>query len=196
MQTSASGMKPARIATFSRIETFCASHKLACKLLSDAENQKLFGKSSRRHGHNYKVVVTVRGEIDPTSGMVVDLTDLKAYMKEVIMEPLDRKDLDQDIPYFANVVSTTENLAVFIWENLQRYLPTGALYKIKLYETEENSVTYKGGIPAPAAAAGKGTMPADGKKLCNDLQKPNHDCFFPANSHCLSGTLSLGGIHG
>nr|XP_056716823.1 6-pyruvoyl tetrahydrobiopterin synthase-like [Euleptes europaea] len=170
------------------------------KLLSDAENQKLFGKSSQRHGHNYKVVVTVRGEINPTSGMVVDLTDLKTYMKEAITEPLDRKDLDEDIPYFANVVSTTENLALFIWENLQRYLPAGALYKIKLYETEENGVTYKGDAPAPAAVMGTCIAPLltpDAKKICNGLEKddlPNGDSF-PANGRCLFGTLSLGEIH-
>ncbi|XP_060107645.1 6-pyruvoyl tetrahydrobiopterin synthase-like [Heteronotia binoei] len=132
---------------------------LSSERLSEAENQKLFGKCSRRHGHNYKVVVTVRGEINPTSGMVVDLADLKAYMKEAITERLDRKDLDQDIPCFANVVSTTENLALFIWENLQRHLPAGALYKIKLYETEENSVIYKGEVPAKATVMSMCTAP-------------------------------------
>ncbi|XP_054853955.1 6-pyruvoyl tetrahydrobiopterin synthase-like [Eublepharis macularius] len=187
MQASASGQKPARMAAFSRTDTFCASHRLACKLLSEAENRKLFGKSSQWHGHNFKVVVTVRGEINPTSGMVVDLRDLKAYMKEAITEPLDRKDLDQDIPYFANVVSTTENLALFIWDNLQRHLPRGALYKIKLYETEEKSIIYKGEGSTPVSVMGMCTVPLlslDDKKLCNGCEKhdtPNLDCFFPAN---------------
>ncbi|XP_077162207.1 6-pyruvoyl tetrahydrobiopterin synthase-like isoform X2 [Paroedura picta] len=138
------------------------------KGLREEENQTLFGKGIRRHGHNYKVVVTVRGEINPTSGMVVDLTDLKASMKEAITEPLDRKDLDQDIPYFASIVSTTENLALFIWENLQSHLPAGALYKIKVYETEENSIIYKGEAPAPAAAMSMCTAPllsSGGKEL-------------------------------
>ncbi|KAL8173579.1 UNVERIFIED_CONTAM: hypothetical protein K2H54_008658 [Gekko kuhli] len=135
----------------------------------------------------FLVVVTVRGEINPTSGMVVDLTDLKAYMKEAITEPLDRKDLDRDIPYFASVVSTTENLALFIWENLQRHLPAGALYKIKLYETEENSIVYKGEAPAPAQDKRMCTaplLPPDGKKLCNCLEKyevPSCDCFRTPN---------------
>ncbi|NWR89995.1 PTPS synthase, partial [Furnarius figulus] len=121
----------------------CLSHS---KALSDEENLKLFGKCNNPngHGHNYKVVVTVRGEIDPVSGMVMNLTELKEHMQEAIMEPLDHKNLDQDVPYFAEVVSTTENVAVFIWENLQRLLPAGILYKVKVFETEQNVVVYKG----------------------------------------------------
>uniref|UniRef100_A0A6J0TRT9 6-pyruvoyltetrahydropterin synthase n=1 Tax=Pogona vitticeps TaxID=103695 RepID=A0A6J0TRT9_9SAUR len=149
---------PRRTATFSRIDTFSASHRLACKSLSDAENKKLFGPCSQRHGHNYKVVVTVRGEIDPMSGMVVDLTDLKAYMKQAITNPLDKKHLDQDVPYFANVASTTENLAMFIWESLQKHLPENTLHKIKVYEMDELSVTYKGEAPSPSPCLGVCTV--------------------------------------
>ncbi|XP_062995458.1 6-pyruvoyl tetrahydrobiopterin synthase-like [Elgaria multicarinata webbii] len=142
---------PLKTAAFSRIDTFSASHKLACKSLSDEENKKLFGQSKQRHGHNYKVVVTVHGEINPISGMVIDLMDLKAYMTEAITKPLDKRDLDEDVPYFANVVSSTENLAVFIWENLQKHLPVKTLYKIKIYETDESSFVYKGEATAPSA---------------------------------------------
>ncbi|XP_049745261.1 6-pyruvoyl tetrahydrobiopterin synthase isoform X3 [Elephas maximus indicus] len=114
--------------------------------LSDEENLKLFGKCNNPngHGHNYKVVVTVHGEIDPVTGMVMNLTDLKKYMEEAIMKPLDHKNLDLDVPYFAHVVSTTENVAVCIWENLQKFLPMGVLYKVKVCETENNIVIYKG----------------------------------------------------
>ncbi|XP_017943939.2 6-pyruvoyl tetrahydrobiopterin synthase [Manacus vitellinus] len=121
----------------------CLSHS---KSLSDEENLKLFGKCNNPngHGHNYKVTVTVRGQIDPVSGMVMNLTDLKEYMQEAIMEPLDHKNLDKDVPYFAEVVSTTENVAVFIWEGLQRLLPPGILHKVKVHETEQNVVVYKG----------------------------------------------------
>uniref|UniRef100_A0A6I8NDW5 6-pyruvoyl tetrahydrobiopterin synthase n=1 Tax=Ornithorhynchus anatinus TaxID=9258 RepID=A0A6I8NDW5_ORNAN len=116
------------------------------KSLSDEENLKLFGKCNNPngHGHNYKVVVTVQGEIDPVSGMVMNLTDLNRDIEEAIMKPLDHKNLDRDVPYFANVVSTTENVAVYIWESLQRFLPEGALYKVKVYETDKNTVVYKG----------------------------------------------------
>ncbi|NXA88332.1 PTPS synthase, partial [Melanocharis versteri] len=121
----------------------CLSHS---KSLSDEENLKLFGKCNNPngHGHNYKVVVTVRGEIDPVSGMVMNLTDLKEYMQEAIMEPLDHKNLDKDVPYFSEVVSTTENIAVFIWDSLQKLLPQGILYKVEVHETEQNVVVYKG----------------------------------------------------
>ncbi|XP_006151068.1 6-pyruvoyl tetrahydrobiopterin synthase isoform X1 [Tupaia chinensis] len=122
---SAAGSRGRRQARLSRLVSFSASHRLHCKSLSDEENLKLFGKCNNPngHGHNYKVVVTVHGEIDPVTGMVMNLTDLKKYMEEAIMKPLDHKNLDLDVPYFANVVSTTENVAVYIWENLQKCLP-------------------------------------------------------------------------
>ncbi|MXQ90258.1 hypothetical protein E5288_WYG001954 [Bos mutus] len=90
------------------------------------------------------LVVTVHGEVDPVTGMVMNLTDLKKYMEEAIMKPLDHKNLDLDVPYFADIVSTTENVAVYIWENLQKFLPVGVLYKVKVYETDNNIVVYKG----------------------------------------------------
>ncbi|NWJ01885.1 PTPS synthase, partial [Crypturellus undulatus] len=121
--------------------------------LSDEDNAKLFGKCNNRHGHghNYRGhAATLQSsllfflQIDPVSGMVLNLTDLKEYMQEAIMEPLDHKNLDKDVPYFAEVVSTTENVAVFIWENLKKLLPMGTLYKVKVYETDQNVVVYKG----------------------------------------------------
>ncbi|NXS54349.1 PTPS synthase, partial [Brachypteracias leptosomus] len=118
------------------------------KSLSDEENLKLFGKCNNPngHGHNYKgkEIISLLIGIDPVSGMVINLTDLKEYMQEAIMKPLDHKNLDKDVPYFAEVVSTTENVAVFIWENLKKLLPTGILYKVKVYETDQNIVVYKG----------------------------------------------------
>uniref|UniRef100_A0A8C8SAG4 6-pyruvoyl tetrahydrobiopterin synthase n=1 Tax=Pelusios castaneus TaxID=367368 RepID=A0A8C8SAG4_9SAUR len=109
------------------------------KSLSDAENKKLFGKCNHSHGHNYK------GEgINPTSGMFMNIFTLQEYMKETIMEPLDHKNLDQDVAYFADVVSTAENLAVYIWDSLQKCLPEGCLYKVKVYESDKNFVVYKG----------------------------------------------------
>ncbi|NXX47067.1 PTPS synthase, partial [Tricholaema leucomelas] len=138
----------ARLARVSRTVTFSACHRLHSKSLSDEENLKLFGKCNNPngHGHNYKGkrLTALLTQIDPVSGMVINLTDLKEYMQEAIMEPLDHKNLDKDVPYFAEVVSTTENVAVFIWENLQRLLPVGILYKVTVHETEQNIVVYKG----------------------------------------------------
>ncbi|NWH59304.1 PTPS synthase, partial [Geococcyx californianus] len=119
------------------------------KALSDEENLKLFGKCNNPngHGHNYKgeeLTSMLTHAIDPVSGMVMNLADLKEYMQKAIMEPLDHKNLDKDVPYFADVVSTTENVAVFIWENLKKLLPMGILYKVKVFETDQNIVVYKG----------------------------------------------------
>ncbi|NWW34989.1 PTPS synthase, partial [Panurus biarmicus] len=141
--------RSARLARLSRSVTFSACHRLHSKSLSDEENLKLFGKCNNPngHGHNYKgrkLISILAHGIDPVSGMVMNLTDLKEYMQEAIMEPLDHKNLDKDVPYFSEVVSTTENLAVFIWDSLQKLLPRGILYKVEVHETEQNVVVYKG----------------------------------------------------
>ncbi|NXJ68999.1 PTPS synthase, partial [Rostratula benghalensis] len=135
-----------RLARLSRTVSFSACHRLHSKSLTDEENLKLFGKCNNPngHGHNYKGKALLLHVIDPVSGMVMNLTDLKEYMQEAIVEPLDHKNLDKDVPYFAEVVSTTENVAVFIWENLKKLLPLGTLYKVKVYETDQNIVVYKG----------------------------------------------------
>uniref|UniRef100_A0A2K5F1Q1 6-pyruvoyl tetrahydrobiopterin synthase n=1 Tax=Aotus nancymaae TaxID=37293 RepID=A0A2K5F1Q1_AOTNA len=118
--------------------SFSASHRLHSKFLSDEENLKLLGKCSNPngHGHNYKVVVTIHREIDPVTGMVMNLADRKKYMEDVIMQPFDHKNLNMDV--------TTENVAVYIWDNLQKVLPVGVLYKAKVHETDNNIVVYKG----------------------------------------------------
>uniref|UniRef100_A0A452G1Y0 6-pyruvoyl tetrahydrobiopterin synthase n=1 Tax=Capra hircus TaxID=9925 RepID=A0A452G1Y0_CAPHI len=120
------GSGPRRRARVSRLVSFSATHRLHSKSLSNEENLKLFGKCNN------------------PNGMVMNLTDLKEYMEEVITKPLDHKNLDLDVPYFADIVSTTENVAVYIWENLQKFLPVGVLYKVKVYETDNNIVVYKG----------------------------------------------------
>ncbi|XP_064234101.1 6-pyruvoyl tetrahydrobiopterin synthase-like [Aotus nancymaae] len=144
MRAVGGGRRPK--AQVSRLLSFSASHRLHSKFLSDEENLKLFGKCSNPngHGHNYKVVVTIHGEIDPATGMVMNLTDLKKQREEAIMQPRDHKNLDMDVPYFADVVSTTENVAVYICDNLQKVLPVAVPYKVKVYETDNNIVVYKG----------------------------------------------------
>uniref|UniRef100_A0A8C6VX68 6-pyruvoyl tetrahydrobiopterin synthase n=1 Tax=Nothobranchius furzeri TaxID=105023 RepID=A0A8C6VX68_NOTFU len=114
--------------------------------LSDEENKQVYGKCNNPngHGHNYKVEVTVRGKIDPITGMVMNLTELKRCIEEVIIIPLDHKNLDKDVPYFADVISTTENLAVYIWDNMVKMLPANKLYEIRIHETDKNIVMYRG----------------------------------------------------
>uniref|UniRef100_A0A8D3CCK1 6-pyruvoyl tetrahydrobiopterin synthase n=1 Tax=Scophthalmus maximus TaxID=52904 RepID=A0A8D3CCK1_SCOMX len=136
--------KTIRAAQFSHTETFT----LICFSvhLSDEENKQVYGKCNNPngHGHNYKVEVTVRGKIDRVTGMVMNLTDLKRCIEDVIMTPLDHKNLDKDVPYFANVVSTTENLAVYIWDNMAKAVQSNVLYEIKIHETDKNIIVYRG----------------------------------------------------
>ncbi|XP_065109424.1 6-pyruvoyl tetrahydrobiopterin synthase [Paramisgurnus dabryanus] len=135
-----------RIAYITRVQSFSACHRLHSKSLSDEENKKIYGKCNNPngHGHNYTVEVTVRGKIDKNTGMVMNLTDLNLIIEDVIMKQLDHKNLDLDVPYFANVVSTTENLAVFIWDNVAKHLAPNMLYEIKMHETDKNKVVYRG----------------------------------------------------
>ncbi|XP_037700796.1 6-pyruvoyl tetrahydrobiopterin synthase-like [Choloepus didactylus] len=107
--------------------SFWASHRLHNKSLNNEENLKLFGKCNNPNGHehNYKVVVTVHGDSDLVTGMIMNVIDLKEYMEEAIMMTPDRMDLG--VPYFTDVVCSTENVTVYIWENLQKFLPAAVL---------------------------------------------------------------------
>ncbi|XP_072881934.1 6-pyruvoyl tetrahydrobiopterin synthase isoform X1 [Hemitrygon akajei] len=140
------GAGAGRVVRVTRAESFCAAHRLHSNSLSDEENKRIFGQCNNPngHGHNYKVEVTVCGEVNPITGMVINITELKEHLQEVIMKQLDHKNLDKDVPYFANVVSTTENIAIYIWENLQKRLPPGLLDEVKVYETKKNIVVYRG----------------------------------------------------
>ncbi|KAG0367260.1 hypothetical protein BGZ54_004153 [Gamsiella multidivaricata] len=85
--------------------------------------------------------------IDPLSGMVINITDLKKTLQTAVMDPCDHRNLDLDVPFFKLNPSTTENLAVFLWQNIQQNLPvskTYELYEIKLHETDKNVVVYRG----------------------------------------------------
>lgn len=89
--------------------------------------------------------VTLFGEIDPKTGMLMNLTDLKQYMEEAIMKPMDHKNLDKDIEYFKNVPSTTENVAIYIWQQMKNIIDHPEwLYEVEIHETENNIVSYKG----------------------------------------------------
>ncbi|XP_007422688.1 6-pyruvoyl tetrahydrobiopterin synthase-like [Python bivittatus] len=133
-----------KIIFLSRTTTFAAAHRLNSKHLSDDENRVTFGKCNHTHGHNYKVTVTICGKIDPISGMLMNIYKLQEYMQVAITESLDHKNLDQDVDYFASVTSSTENLAMFIWSSLEKILPSGCLYKVKIYESDTNFVVFKG----------------------------------------------------
>jgi 6-pyruvoyltetrahydropterin/6-carboxytetrahydropterin synthase len=122
---------------------FSAAHRLARPDLSAEENDQIYGKCARPHGHghNYHLDVTVQGEIDPRTGMLVDLVGLQEAIKDFVVEPFDHTFLNKDVAYFASVVPTAENIAVHICDLLrQPVADLGArLHKIKLYESPNNA---------------------------------------------------------
>ena len=126
--------------------TFSAGHRLHNDALSAEENRRIFGKCNNPngHGHNFVVEVTVAGDIDPATGMVYNLRDLKKIMSEVIEDGLDHKNLNLDVPAFKGVIATAENIAAVLWGQLAERLPKGALHEVNLVETENNSVSYRG----------------------------------------------------
>jgi 6-pyruvoyltetrahydropterin/6-carboxytetrahydropterin synthase len=122
---------------------FSAAHRLALPHLTLEQNSEIYGKCARvnGHGHNYHLEVTVKGEIDPRTGMIADLGELQKAIDEHVVEPFDHTFLNKDIPYFEKVVPTAENIAIHIRDLLQAPIwATGArLYKVKLVESPNNS---------------------------------------------------------
>lgn len=135
---------------------FSAAHRLASPRLSFEENCEIYGKCARPHGHghNYHLEVTVKGQIDPRTGMLVDLPALQAAIDEHVVEPFDHTFLNKDIAYFAEVVPTAENIAVHIRDLLQGPIAElGAnLHKVKLIESPNNSAEVYAAVPMAEAA--------------------------------------------
>jgi len=118
---------------------FSASHYYHNPALSPEENQRLFGKcnNSNGHGHNYTLEVTVRGRVDPRSGFVVDLKQLKDIMHREVLDALDHRFLNKEIPEFSKLIPTTENLAITIWQRLAPKLNAAELHRVRVYETPD-----------------------------------------------------------
>lgn len=131
-----------------RRESFNAAHKLYRPEWSDEHNLEVFGKCSNPnwHGHNYELFITVKGEINPQTGFVIDLKDLKTIVRTHITDVLDHKNINLDVDFMKNKMASTEVLAVAIFEQLQPHIQIlGAeLHSVKLYETENNFVEYFG----------------------------------------------------
>ena len=126
---------------------FNAAHRLHNPARPDAWNREAFGKcnSPNWHGHNYELDVTVAGEPDPETGFVVDLARLKAVIAERVVDALDHRNLNLDVPFLEGKMTSTETLAVAIWERLAEHIPGGGrLHEVVLRETPNNSVVYRG----------------------------------------------------
>ena len=129
-----------------RRASFSASHRLWSEQLTDLENYAIYEKCANPngHGHNYVLEVTVQGVPDPQTGMVLNLTDLKRVMNKQVVELVDHKHLNYDVPWLEGCVPTTEVLVIKFWERLVSSFPAGMLYEVKLYETENNVASYRG----------------------------------------------------
>ena len=132
--------------TVSRKAHFNAAHRLYRKDWSDEKNNSVFGKCSNPHfhGHNYELIVHVTGNIDPETGYVMDMKNLKNLIKLEVEDKLDHKNLNQEVPEFYNKIPTAENIVVFIFNTLRPNLNSEHQLSITLYETPRNFVSYSG----------------------------------------------------
>ncbi|MEW5842030.1 MAG: 6-carboxytetrahydropterin synthase [Bacteroidota bacterium] len=131
-----------------RREVFSASHRLFNEKFTDEENERIFGKCNNLngHGHNYVLEVVVAGEINQSTGYVLDLKILKEIIRDHIINKVDHKNLNLDVDFLKSKIPTVENIAVGIWEQLEDKMPAGKLYSVKIYETENNYVEYRGKV--------------------------------------------------
>ncbi len=130
-----------------RIEHFNAAHKLYNPRWSKEKNEEVFGVCANEnwHGHNFDLYVTVKGTPDPDTGFLMDAKKLSKLINEKILEQLDHKNLNLDVPFLKDMMCTSENLAVVIWQQLEPHLPGNVqLHAIKLYETPRIYVEYFG----------------------------------------------------
>ena len=132
--------------TVSRKAHFNAAHRLYRKDWSDEKNNSVFGKCSNPHfhGHNYELIVHVTGNIDPETGYVMDMKNLKNLIKLEVEDKLDHKNLNKEVPEFYNKIPTAENIVVFIYNALRPNLNSEHQLSVTLYETPRNFVSYSG----------------------------------------------------
>ncbi len=124
---------------------FCAAHKYWNDKWDNDKNYKVFGDDVKVHGHNYVLDVTITGEIDPDSGFIVDIQDIKTIVSENVIKVLDHSQIEKDIEWFKGKQPSTENLVIFIWEQIFSKIKKPAkLYKIKLRETPTIFTEYFG----------------------------------------------------
>ena len=122
----------------SRRESFNAAHQLCDPRLSDEENERVFGKCANLHGHNYVLEVVLAGEIQQATGYVMDLKQLSDVISRRVIQDVDHRNLNTDVPWLEGRIPTAENLALAFWERLRSALPDGVLRSVRLWETDKN----------------------------------------------------------
>jgi 6-pyruvoyltetrahydropterin/6-carboxytetrahydropterin synthase len=130
--------------TVSRKAHFNAAHRLYRKDWTDKKNDSVFGKCSNPnfHGHNYELIVSITGPIDPDTGYVMDMKILKDYIKSEVEDAFDHKNLNLEVPEFFDTIPTAENIVVVIYNKLKKILSVDQSMEVVLYETPRNFVTY------------------------------------------------------
>jgi 6-pyruvoyltetrahydropterin/6-carboxytetrahydropterin synthase len=125
---------------------FSAAHRLNSPAFSEQRNREVFGlcNSPNWHGHNYELEVTVEGEVEPETGYVLDLALLRRLVEELVVNDLDHRNLNLDVPWLEGEIPSTENLVVAIWNRLAPRIPRGRLVRLLLHETPRNYVEYSG----------------------------------------------------
>ncbi len=132
--------------TVNRKAHFNAAHRLYQNDWTDKQNQAVYGKCSNQnfHGHNYEIIASVTGKINPKTGYVIDMKLLKHILKTEIEDAFDHKNLNLDVPEFKNLIPTAENIVVIAYQKIKTKLPDNLDLEVTLYETPRNFVTYNG----------------------------------------------------
>ena len=132
--------------TVNRKAHFNAAHRLFNQNWRDEKNFEVFGKCSypHYHGHNYEIIVAVKGEVDPETGFVMNLDELRKIIEVEVEDYLDHKNLNVDIEEFKSVNPTAENIVILIWDKIRAKLASDLELKVTLYETPRNFVEYTG----------------------------------------------------
>jgi 6-pyruvoyltetrahydropterin/6-carboxytetrahydropterin synthase len=125
---------------------FEASHVLRNPDWSDEKNYEIFGKCARPngHGHNYEMFITIKGEVDIDDGMLYELKKFKDLVNAHLIEKVDHYHLNKDVKFLEGIIPTVENLGIAFYRELEKVLPFGLLYEVKLLETENNWAVYRG----------------------------------------------------
>lgn len=140
-----------KIVFITRVEQFCAAHKLWNDAWPPEKNIEVFGACANPHwhGHNYTLQVTVKGEVSPETGYVMDIKELKEIIHEKIIKKVDHKNLNIEVDFMRGKITTTENLCIAIWEELAPiFAGKGVqLHSVKIWETDKNIFEYYGEEP-------------------------------------------------
>ena len=127
-----------------KVYYFCAAHQYGQTGWSDKKNNEVFGPDARVHGHNYKLEVTVTGKINPDTGFIIDLGELSRIVNDNVLSKLDHSQFEKDLPWFKDKQPSSENLVIFIWNEITKHLKSAKLHRIRIVETPTIYTDYYG----------------------------------------------------